>query len=80
MERLSATSPWFPFVSVDADRLGGEPVFRNTRVPVRVLFEYLESGETIGQFLDDFEGVTREQVAGVLRLAGKTVDSGIKAA
>lgn len=80
MERLSANSPWFQFVSVDPDRLGGEPVFRNTRVPVRVLFEYLESGETIGQFLDDFEGVTREQVAGVLRLAGKTVDNGIKAA
>ena len=55
-------------------------MYRNTRVPVRVLFEYHESGETIGQFLDDFEGVTREQVAGVLRLAGKTVDSGIKAA
>ena len=80
MEQLKDTSPWFPFVSVDPERLGGEPVFRDTRVPVRVLFEYLEGGQTIVQFLEDFEGVTREQVAAVLRLAGKTVDSGIKVA
>lgn len=80
MERLSTTNPWYPFVSVDSERLGGEPVFRDTRVPIRVLFEYLEGGDSIEQFIDDFEGVTREQIAAVLRLAGTTVDRGIKAA
>jgi len=80
MEQLNPTNPWFEFVSVDPERLGGEPVFRDTRVPVRVLFEYLGGGYTVEQFLDDFEGVTREQVGGVLRLAGQTIDNGIKAA
>jgi len=80
VEQINSTNPWFPFVSVNAERLGGEPVFRDTRVPVRVLFEYLEGGLSIEQFLDDFEGVPREKLAAVLRLAGKTVDSGIKAA
>jgi uncharacterized protein (DUF433 family) len=80
MERLPSTSPWHPYVSVDPDRLGGEPVFRGTRVPVRTLFDYLEGGETVEQFMDDFPGVTREQIAGVLRLAGQAADTGIKAA
>lgn len=80
MERLTSTSPWFPYVSVDTEKLGGDPVFRGSRVPVRVLFEYLEGGESIDQFLDDFPGVTREQIAGVLRLAAQSVDTGIKAA
>src|SRR5262249_31634659 len=73
MERLSPKSPWFPFVSVDSRRLGGEPVFRNTRVPIRVLFEYLEGRYTLEEFLDDFPGVTRKQIEAVLRLAGETV-------
>jgi len=80
VEKLERANPWFFFVSIDPERLGGEPVFRDTRVPVRVLFEYLEGGLSIDQFLEDFEGVTRAQVVAVLGLARKTVENEIQAA
>lgn len=70
MEQLHAGSPWFPYVSVDADRLGGEPVFRQTRVPVQALFDYLADGYDLATFLDHFRGVTREQAEAVLELSG----------
>jgi uncharacterized protein (DUF433 family) len=57
------------FVLVDPDCLGGEPVFKGTRVPVRTLFVYLRKGNALEQFLDHFEGVTREQAEGILELA-----------
>jgi len=50
----------------DAQVLGGEPVFRGTRVPVRSLFDHLEAGDSIDQFLDGFPSVRREQVLVVL--------------
>jgi uncharacterized protein (DUF433 family) len=58
--------------SVDKDpgRLGGEPVFRGTRVPVKSLFDHLSSGDSLETFLDDFPGVTREQTKSVLESAG----------
>jgi len=40
--------------------LGGEPVFRGTRVPFKVLTDYLEGGNTLGQFLEEYPSVTRE--------------------
>lgn len=40
--------------------LGGTPVFRGTRVPFQTLVEYLEAGQTLDEFLDDFPTVTRE--------------------
>jgi uncharacterized protein (DUF433 family) len=53
----------------EPDRLGGEPVFRGTRVPVKSLFDHLNAGDSLETFLDDFPGVTREQVRTVLELA-----------
>jgi uncharacterized protein (DUF433 family) len=53
----------------DPERLGGRVCFRNTRVPVDALFENLEDGVSVPDFLDAFEGVTREQVVGVLEAA-----------
>lgn len=53
-------------INIDPEILGGTPVFYGTRVPIKNLFDYLESGETIDYFLDDFEGVQREQVIKVL--------------
>ena len=44
----------------DADILGGEPVFRGTRVPFKILIEYLEGGETLDQFLEQYPSVSRE--------------------
>ena len=58
-------------VSVNADVMGGAAVFSGTRVPVATLFDYLEGGETIEDFLDGFPSVTREQVIAVLEAAGE---------
>ena len=44
----------------DQNILGGEPVFRGTRVPFKVLIEYLEGGETLDQFLEQYPSVSRE--------------------
>ena len=64
------------FVWCDPDRLGGKPCFRGTRVPVDALFGNLEDGMSLDEFLDAFEGVTREQVVGVLE-AARTATHGI---
>jgi uncharacterized protein (DUF433 family) len=55
------------------DKLSGAWVFRNTRVPVRALFENLETGATIDQFLEWFPGVTLEQVVAVLAHAEQSL-------
>jgi uncharacterized protein (DUF433 family) len=57
------------WVEKDPERLGGEPVFRGTRVPVKSLFDHLSAGDSMEVFLDDFPGVTREQVRAVLEMA-----------
>ena len=49
--------------------MSGAPCFYGTRVPIKILFDYFEGGHTIDEFLDGFQGVTREQVVGVLELA-----------
>lgn len=56
-----------------ADRLSGAWVFKNTRVPVRALFENLEDGATVDQFLEWFPGVTRQQVEAVLEQAASSL-------
>jgi uncharacterized protein (DUF433 family) len=55
-------------IESDAEKLGGTPVFCGTRVPVKNLFDYLEAGDNVEIFLDDFPTVSREQVIGVLEL------------
>jgi uncharacterized protein (DUF433 family) len=57
----------------DPQRLGGRVCFRGTRVPVDALFENLEDGVSVDEFLDAFEGVTREQVVGVLEAARRAL-------
>ncbi|MGH9644376.1 MAG: DUF433 domain-containing protein [Terriglobales bacterium] len=47
-------------ISRDPEVLGGTPVFRGTRVPFQALLDYLEGGQTLHEFLDDFPTVTRE--------------------
>lgn len=53
-------------VETDPEKLGGTPVFYGTRVPIQNLFDCLEAGETIDQFLDQYPTVTREQALAVL--------------
>ncbi len=55
------------------EKVSGAWVFKGTRVPVRALFENLESGATIQDFLNWFPGVTREQVLAVIRWAEQSL-------
>jgi uncharacterized protein (DUF433 family) len=55
-------------IEVNPKKMSGTPVFRGTRVPIQNLFDCIEEGETIDQFLDQFPTVTREQVNGILEL------------
>ncbi len=71
MDRTDPNSPWFRFVWVDPERLGGTPCFRNSRVPIKALFDYLETGRSLAEFLADFPPVTREQAESVVRLAAQ---------
>jgi uncharacterized protein (DUF433 family) len=57
----------------DKEVLGGEPVFAGTRVPVRNLFDYLENGHSLHEFLDDFPTVSRDQAQGVMSLMKKAI-------
>ena len=55
------------------DILGGTPVFSGTRVPVRILIEYLEAGDRLDDFLDSFPTVSRSQAIEVLERAKATL-------
>ena len=56
-------------VCIDSEVMGGAPVFCGTRVPVQTLLDYLEAGDTIGEFLAGFPSVTYEQVVAFLEEA-----------
>lgn len=62
-------------ISIDPEILGGQPVFKGTRVPLDTLFMHLEQGVALNEFLEDFPTVTREQAVGVFTLAEKLVTS-----
>ena len=55
-----------PRVISDPEILGGTPVFIGTRVPVRIIFEHLEAGDSLEVFLEDFPSVSRELAIQVL--------------
>ncbi|MCC6419811.1 MAG: DUF433 domain-containing protein [Gemmataceae bacterium] len=60
-------------VWVDPGRMSGTPCFRDSRVPVQYIFDYLEAGDSLDLFLDEFPTVSRERALGVLRVAGRWV-------
>lgn len=60
-------------IEVNPEKLSGVPVFAGTRVPIQNLFDYLEGGDTLEDFLDGFPPVTREQAIDVLELAKKSL-------
>jgi uncharacterized protein (DUF433 family) len=64
----------------DPDILGGMLVFRGTRVPMRSLFDYLEGGDTLDEFLRQFPSVRREQAVSLLDLACDTLAADAPAA
>jgi uncharacterized protein (DUF433 family) len=60
-------------VHSDPDIVSGTPVFVGTRVPARALLDYLEGGETLDEFLDDFPTVSREQAVAFIHEAGRAL-------
>lgn len=62
-------------ITIDPDILSGQPVFKGTRVTVESLFDHLESGVSLDEFLDDFPSVTKEQAIFTLEIANKLLTS-----
>ena len=62
-------------INIDPDILGGTPVFYGTRVPIKNLFDYLESGESIDYFLMTLKVWQREQVIRVLAMSHKLIET-----
>ena len=60
-------------VSIDPEVMSGAPVFAGTRVPIQNLFDYIEGGEDLSEFLDDFPSVSREAALAVLEIAKKSL-------
>jgi uncharacterized protein (DUF433 family) len=61
--------PTNPVIWVNPGRVSGVPCFYGTRVPVKILFEYLESGDPLAEFLDQYPDVSEHQATTTLRLA-----------
>jgi uncharacterized protein (DUF433 family) len=56
-------------ITIDPDILGGTPVFKGTRVPVKTLFEYLEDNYSLDEFLECFPSVTLDMAVRILELS-----------
>lgn len=62
-------------INIDPEILSGQPVFKGTRVSVETLFDHLEAGISLDEFLEDFPTVSKEQVIATLKIANKLVTS-----
>jgi uncharacterized protein (DUF433 family) len=62
----------------DRNILGGEPVFRGTRVPFKALTDYLEGGETLDEFLEQYPSVTRELAIAAIEEARTSLVANLK--
>ncbi|MDB5205410.1 MAG: hypothetical protein JWR72_485 [Flavisolibacter sp.] len=60
-------------INIDIETMGGTPVFTGTRVPIQALFDYIETGETLDEFLENFPSVKKEFAIQVLEMAKKTL-------
>lgn len=69
-DKIQPGHPLFGLIWINRARVSGTPCFYATRVPIKNLFDSFAAGETLEEFLDGFEGVTREQALAVLELAG----------
>jgi uncharacterized protein (DUF433 family) len=63
------------YITIDKDIVSGTPVFKGTRVPVQTLFDHLEDGITIDEFLIDFPSVSKKQARAVIAIAARIVTS-----
>ena len=62
-------------INIDPETMGGTPVFSGTRVPIQSLFDYIESGETLEEFLENFPTVSGDQALEVLEKAKASITS-----
>lgn len=62
-------------INIDPEILSGTPVFKGTRVPVESLFDHLEKGISLNEFLDDFPSVSKKQAIEVFEIAEKILTS-----
>ena len=62
-------------ILIDPEILGGTPVFVGTRVPIKNLFDYLATGESVDEFIYDFDTVRKEQAVSVLNLSKQLVET-----
>lgn len=62
-------------ITIDQDILGGQTIFKGTRVPVESLFDHLERGISLDEFLDDFPTVSREQAVALLEWTNKLLNT-----
>ena len=62
-------------IVTDKELLNGQPVFAGTRVPIETLFDHLESGISLDEFLDDFPSVSKEQAIALLEIASNLVNA-----
>jgi uncharacterized protein (DUF433 family) len=69
-DRIQPGHALFGLIWINPRRMHGTPCFYGGRVPIQNLFDCLAAGQTLAEFLDDFEGVTAEQAQAVLHLAG----------
>ncbi|MBK7372829.1 MAG: DUF433 domain-containing protein [Saprospiraceae bacterium] len=60
-------------ISIDPEIMGGTPVFSGTRVPIQNLFDYIEGGDDLAEFLDDFPSITLAAALAVLEMAKKSL-------
>ena len=60
-------------IEINSEKVSGTPVFAGTRVPIKNLFDYLEGGESLEDFLEGFPPVSREQAVAVLEMAEKSL-------
>ena len=61
------------YINIDPEILSGTPVFKGTRVPIYILFDYIEGGEQLNAFLENYPSISKEHALNVLKLAEKFV-------
>ena len=60
-------------INIDLEIMGGTPVFIGTRVPIQTLFDYIEGGDDLNEFLDDYPTISKETAIQVLEMAKKSL-------
>ena len=60
-------------INIDPETMGGTPVFTGTRVPIQTLFDYIEGGDDLNDFLEDYPTVSKEAAIELLGMARKSL-------